>query len=130
MWLYIVKQEPLQFNTVGQIKTGPSNCLLLALSTQMKLHTKCHYKIVTPLLAMRQWMWRFWIPFWVQVSWVLCLQSTEQKSCPSLSRNCWFMRLPPHPLQLKQWGQACQWKSPWDSPGESAVMVRLHVLQV
>lgn len=74
-------------------------------------------------------MCKFWSPFWVQLSIVLCLQSTEQKSCPSLSKNCWLMRLPPHPLQLKQWGQACQWKSPCESPGESAVMVLLHVLQ-
>lgn len=74
-------------------------------------------------------MCKFWSPFWVQLSIVLCLQSTEQKSCPSLSKNCWLMRLLPHPLQLKQWGQACQWKSPCESPGESAVMVLLHVLQ-
>lgn len=73
---------------------------------------------------------------WVADTWLLCLdgffclQSWPQNKNPSLSRNCLFIRFLPHPLQLKQCGQACQLNSPCDKPGESAVIVFPHVWQI
>lgn len=55
-------------------------------------------------------------------------QFVLQNKRPSLSRNCWLMRFFLQQWQLKQWGHACQWNSPCDRPGESAVITRLHVL--
>lgn len=60
----------------------------------------------------------------------VCLHSLLQNSLPSLSRNCWLIRFLPQQKQQKQWGQACQWYSPWERPGESAVIILLQVLHI
>lgn len=60
---------------------------------------------------------------------LFCLHSWPQNKNPSFNKNCLFIRFLPHPLQLKQCGQACQWNSPCDNPGESAVIVLPQVWQ-
>ena len=60
---------------------------------------------------------------------LFCLHSWPQNKKPSFNKNCLFIRFLPHPLQLKQCGQACQWNSPCDNPGESAVIVLPQVWQ-